>query len=97
MKVVCLKDLDIFVVDKVVTKGEADQIVKAAEAKGFQHQGSRGPAHGEVCSTACILLTCKLFLIIMHTLRVPIKSVYTVKPIPYADHTDPRIVTGNSG
>ena len=30
-----------------LTEAEADQLIAAAEAIGFQHQSSRGPAYGE--------------------------------------------------
>jgi hypothetical protein len=48
LKVEHLKEFDIFLVDNVLTQSEAERIVGAAEAQGFQHQGSSGPSHGEV-------------------------------------------------
>lgn len=45
-----LKETDVFTVEGVLTLEEAQRIVEAAEAIGFEHQSSRGPAFGEVCS-----------------------------------------------
>lgn len=38
---------DMFTVAGVLTTSECSSIIAAAEALGFSHQGSRGPAHGE--------------------------------------------------
>ena len=38
---------DVYTVDGVLTDGECRLLIQAAEALGFAHQGSRGPAAGE--------------------------------------------------
>ena len=38
----------IILIPGVLSAWEAESIVAAAERIGFEHQGSRGPAHGEV-------------------------------------------------
>ncbi len=43
-----LKEKDVFTVEGVLTPEEAQRIVDAAELRGFENQGSRGPAFGEV-------------------------------------------------
>ncbi|BDA40651.1 hypothetical protein COCOBI_01-3040 [Coccomyxa sp. Obi] len=42
-----LKEKDIFTLDGVLTADEAQRLIEAAESRGFEHQGSRGPAFGE--------------------------------------------------
>lgn len=39
---------ELFIVDGVLTSAEAGKLAAAAEAFGFQAQGSRGASHGEV-------------------------------------------------
>ena len=48
-----LKGLEVFVVDGVLSPAEAKNLVAYAEGKGFEHQSSRGPAHGEVGQPWC--------------------------------------------
>ena len=43
-----LKGVEVFLVDGLLTHAEAQRMVAYAEGKGFEHQSSRGPAHGEV-------------------------------------------------
>ena len=42
-------------VQGVLSASEAKAIVAAAERVGFEHQGSRGPAHGEVLPSLVLL------------------------------------------
>ena len=44
-------------VDGVLTEAEAARFVETAERNGFEHQGSRGAAFGEVKDTSDILLS----------------------------------------
>lgn len=48
-----LKGKDIFTIDGVLTVEEAQRLVEAAESRSFEHQGSRGPAFGEVRFLTC--------------------------------------------
>lgn len=41
------KENDIFTLDGVLTAEEAQRLIEAAESRGFEYQGSRGPAFGE--------------------------------------------------
>jgi hypothetical protein len=41
-------DLDLFTVRGVLSEAECLRFVEAAELRGFQQQGSRGPKYGEV-------------------------------------------------
>lgn len=41
-------DLDLFTVRGVLSDAECLRFVEAAESRGFQQQGSRGPKYGEV-------------------------------------------------
>ncbi len=47
---------EVFTADGVLTPAEAAQLVLAAEAQGFQLQGSRGAAHGEASPTVSLAL-----------------------------------------
>ena len=49
LSITYLKEEDIITVDGVLTAQEAQRLIQAAESRGFEHQGSRGPAFGEVC------------------------------------------------
>ncbi|XP_073525397.1 uncharacterized protein [Phyllobates terribilis] len=42
-----LKSNDLFVVQNFLTSAESKALIKAAESRGFTHQGSLGPAKGE--------------------------------------------------
>ncbi|KAL8160256.1 hypothetical protein V2J09_001793 [Rumex salicifolius] len=42
-----LKSNDLFVVQNFLTSAESKEFIKAAESRGFTHQGSLGPAKGE--------------------------------------------------
>ena len=48
-----LKGLEVFLLDGVLTPAEAERLIAYAEGKGFEHQSSRGPAHGEVGQPWC--------------------------------------------
>ena len=38
----------------MLTPQECTELIQAAEAHGFEHQGSRGPRFGEVCAAALV-------------------------------------------
>lgn len=55
LQVVSLSEQAILLVQGVLSASEAKAVVAAAERIGFEHQGSRGPAHGEVLHSLTLL------------------------------------------
>ena len=51
-----LQGPELFTVEGVLTSAEAATLAAAAEAFGFQAQGSRGASHGEVSKVSYISL-----------------------------------------
>ena len=64
------KAATILQVDNVLSLQECQAIVAAAESHGFQHQGSRGAAHGEVRNSGH-LLTFVVYTVTMLHVTLP--------------------------